>query len=60
MELQAELLSTIHEFEIDGEKSRYKYLKLKEDFGKDFSTTFFAAMQTPDTIATTEGEAVGD
>lgn len=60
MELQAELLSTIHEFEIDGEKSSYKYLKLKEDFGKDFSTTFFAAMQTPDTIAATEGEAVGN
>lgn len=50
MELQAELVSTVFEFDVDGEKSSYKYLKLKEEAGKDYSTDFFAEMQTPETI----------
>lgn len=56
MELSANLVSTVFEFEVDGKKSAYKYLKLKEDEGEDFSTNFFKEMQTPATIDTVGGQ----
>ena len=64
MELSAELVSTVHEFNIeddDGTVTRapYKYLKLKEEAGKDYSTKFFEVMQTPDTLAETTAETAG-
>lgn len=52
MELQAELLSTVYEFEIDGSKSAYRYLQLKEEVGENYEDTFFAEMQTPETLKT--------
>lgn len=52
MELSASLISTIHEFEIDGEKASFKYLQLKQEVGENFEEEFFATMQTPDTMET--------
>lgn len=60
LELSVELLSSVYEFEVNGKKASYKYLQLQEEEGKDYSTTFFAEMQTPDTLATIQGLTVGD
>ena len=56
MELSANLVGTVHEFEIDGVKSAYKYLKLKEEVGENFAENFFKEMQTPDTLDTVGGK----
>lgn len=55
MELQVELLSTIYEFEVDGKKASYKYLSLEETEGKDYSSSFFAEMPTPENLKELQG-----
>lgn len=55
LELSVELLSTIFEFDVNGKKASYKYLQLQEEEGKDYSTSFFAEMPTPENLKTIQG-----
>lgn len=56
MELQAEMQYTIAEFEQeDGTKEAFNFLKLKQEIGENYETSFFAEMPTPDTLKELQG-----